>query len=425
MVNPSPEKKPRKGTRGGARPGAGRKPKVAKDVATSTVMRTPRAEKPKSKRGGARPGAGRKPKVAKDVATSTVTRTPRAEKPKSKRGGARPGAGRKPKVAKDVATSTVTRTQRGEKPKSKRGGARPGAGRKPKVAKALATPTVTRTTRSEKPKSKRGGARPGAGRKPKVKVIASEQTIPRVVLAMQALPRQEKETPLERQKVRQVLPTQEVLSQRTSTPQKATSKRGGPRPGAGRKPLPNARRRVFSIRLNDQRKEFCQRKGQKYFQNLIEELMQPEHSKDEIQEVRMPSMRPSQKANIPFVRMDVPCGFPSPALDYESDEINLHDYLIHRPEATILIRAEGESMTAAGINDGDLLIVDRSVTPRNNDIVLAYFDGQFTIKRFYKTDDKTIRLRPDSFKPDYPVIHPNLNDFQIEGVVTGITRKLK
>src|SRR5262245_48589633 len=77
-------------------------------------------------------------------------------------------------------------------------------------------------------------------------------------------------------------------------------------------------------------------------------------------------------------------GFPSPATDYEQGPINLNKYLISNENASFLFRVRGESMMGVGIYDGDTLIVDRSVTPRHNHIVLAIVDEEFTVKRLYK-----------------------------------------
>lgn len=74
-------------------------------------------------------------------------------------------------------------------------------------------------------------------------------------------------------------------------------------------------------------------------------------------------------------RARVALGFPSPAEDAEEDRINLNELLIHNPPATFLYRAYGTSMVDAGICDGDILIIDRSVTPRHGDIVIASWEG--------------------------------------------------
>lgn len=83
----------------------------------------------------------------------------------------------------------------------------------------------------------------------------------------------------------------------------------------------------------------------------------------------------------PLLGKPVPAGFPSPAADYIEGHLNLDDHLIEHPEATFLIRVTGHSMTGFGIHDGDLLVVDRSLTPASRSIVIAVVDGQFTVKQ--------------------------------------------
>ena len=124
------------------------------------------------------------------------------------------------------------------------------------------------------------------------------------------------------------------------------------------------------------------------------------------------------------VEMRVACGFPSPALDYPSEEISLSDLMIRNPAATFFCEARGDSMADAGIDEGDTLIVDRSVEARSGDIVLAYLHGDFTIKRLRIVDGRP-ELHPENEAADYPVLRPEeSDDFSIEGVVTGFCRKL-
>jgi DNA polymerase V len=124
---------------------------------------------------------------------------------------------------------------------------------------------------------------------------------------------------------------------------------------------------------------------------------------------------------LPFYIEGVSCGFPSPADDFAENSLDLNEYLINNPASTFFIRARGESMIDAFINDGDILIVDRSLTPKNNQIVLACIDGEFLIKRLIKKND-TIYLQPCN--PAYKLINVTKSDaFQIEGVVTYIIRK--
>jgi len=84
-----------------------------------------------------------------------------------------------------------------------------------------------------------------------------------------------------------------------------------------------------------------------------------------------------------LIESPVPAGFPSPADDVK-DKIDLNEHLIRRPESTYLIRVQGDSMIDAGIFDGDLLIVDRSIEPTTGDIVIAVVNGDFTVKKLYR-----------------------------------------
>ena len=84
---------------------------------------------------------------------------------------------------------------------------------------------------------------------------------------------------------------------------------------------------------------------------------------------------------IPLFSSSVAAGFASPADDHLEAELDLNDYLIAHPSETFFVRAKGDSMQQAGIFDKDLLIVDRSLTPKDNDIVIAAVAGQLTVKR--------------------------------------------
>jgi DNA polymerase V len=84
---------------------------------------------------------------------------------------------------------------------------------------------------------------------------------------------------------------------------------------------------------------------------------------------------------LPLYSSRVQAGFPSPADDYIEDKIDLNHHLIKKPSATFLVRASGDSMIDAGIRDGDLLIVDRSLKPTSGKIVIAAVEGQLTVKR--------------------------------------------
>lgn len=123
------------------------------------------------------------------------------------------------------------------------------------------------------------------------------------------------------------------------------------------------------------------------------------------------------KTETPFFEGGVSAGFPIPTGDTPSGVLNLHDLCVKRPVATYFVRARGDSMIGAGIYDGDLLVVDRSLSPHNGDVVIAAIEGEFTVKRFEKTDHE-IRLIPEN--PSYsPItIHPG-SDSAFWGVVTS------
>ena len=88
----------------------------------------------------------------------------------------------------------------------------------------------------------------------------------------------------------------------------------------------------------------------------------------------------SSKLPLPFADQGVKAGFPSPAQDYMTDSIDLNRELIRHPATTFYARADGDSMKDCGIDDGDLLVIDKSLDPLDGDIVVAYIDGEFTLK---------------------------------------------
>ena len=124
---------------------------------------------------------------------------------------------------------------------------------------------------------------------------------------------------------------------------------------------------------------------------------------------------------IPLFEGSVQAGFPSPADDYMDMDLDLHDHLVQNPSATFCVKAIGESMKDAGIQSGDVMIVDRSLEPENRSIVLAVIDGEFTVKRV-NVNDKELYLMPenDSFTP---IKITEEMDFQVWGVVTFIIHK--
>ena len=116
----------------------------------------------------------------------------------------------------------------------------------------------------------------------------------------------------------------------------------------------------------------------------------------------------------------VSAGFPSPATDFIDLTIDLNRHLIKHPSATYYARVKGESMRDAGINDGDLLIVDKSIDPADGKIAICYIDGEFTLKRI-KIDLDGIWLMPanDRFKP---IRIEQDNTLVIWGIVTFVIK---
>lgn len=117
----------------------------------------------------------------------------------------------------------------------------------------------------------------------------------------------------------------------------------------------------------------------------------------------------------------VSAGFPSPAEEELADAISLDDYLIKNKQASFLLKVSGNSMQNAGIRPGDLVIVERGRDPKNNDIVVAEVDHEWTIKRFVKMNNKIVLMAEN---PRYKPIIPK-QELNIGGVVVGVIRKYR
>lgn len=124
---------------------------------------------------------------------------------------------------------------------------------------------------------------------------------------------------------------------------------------------------------------------------------------------------------IPLFSDSVQAGFPSPAEDHMDMDLNLNDHLVHNPSATFCVKAIGESMKDAGIKSGDIMIVDKSLEPKNRSIVLAVIDGEFTVKRVNMNENE-LYLIPENSNFS-PIKITQEMDFQVWGVVTYIIHK--
>ncbi len=123
-----------------------------------------------------------------------------------------------------------------------------------------------------------------------------------------------------------------------------------------------------------------------------------------------------------LISSGISAGFPSPAGDFKQDRISLDKELIKNKEATFFARVSGQSMVGAGLDNNDLLVIDRSLEPTNNKIAVCLIDGEFTVKRL-KVENDRILLKPENL--DYkPIEITEENQFIIWGIVTNVIKKV-
>lgn len=132
--------------------------------------------------------------------------------------------------------------------------------------------------------------------------------------------------------------------------------------------------------------------------------------------VYKPDFRGGQ--TLPIFLESVSAGFPSPADDYLEGKIDLNKHLVKHPSATFFVKVTGDSMIDAGIHSGDTLIVDRSVDPKDGNIVIAVIDGELTVKRLSRSMSK-LYLLPENRNFEAIEITEEMN-FEIWGVVTNV-----
>ena len=116
-------------------------------------------------------------------------------------------------------------------------------------------------------------------------------------------------------------------------------------------------------------------------------------------------------------------GFPSPATDYMTQAIDLNKELVRHPAATFYGRVVGDSMIDAGVDEGDILVIDKALEARDGDMAVCFVDGEFTLKYIYISEDGIV-LKPAN--PKYPEIEITEGvDFKMWGVVTYIIKKTR
>jgi len=146
-----------------------------------------------------------------------------------------------------------------------------------------------------------------------------------------------------------------------------------------------------------------------------------QHQTDDHNKVERIKPDTTTNTELPLFQTGISAGFPSPADDYIEDRIDLNRELIRNPSSTFFGRVNGDSMINAGIGDGDLIVIDKSIEPRDGSIVVCVIDGEFTVKRFQKINGE-IFLMPENEK--YKAIKiTNENDFRVWGTVTYTIKK--
>ena len=135
-------------------------------------------------------------------------------------------------------------------------------------------------------------------------------------------------------------------------------------------------------------------------------------------------LRPDPKHSVGqwLIEQGVSAGFPSPADDFKETRISLDKELVKNKEATFYARVSGDSMVEGGLDDGDLLIIDRSLNPENGKIAICLVDGEFTVKRIKKEKNK-LYLMPEN-KKYKPIELKEENELIIWGVVEYVIKKV-
>ena len=142
-----------------------------------------------------------------------------------------------------------------------------------------------------------------------------------------------------------------------------------------------------------------------------------------MEEIKISEVKSEEKTSgLQFFEGRVQAGFPSPAQGEYADTIDLNRALITNPSATFCARVIGNSMVDAGINEGDLLIIDRSLPPHDGSIAVCFIDGDFTVKRLSVREEGIFLTPANADFPEMAV--PEDSNFQVWGVVSHIIKRV-
>lgn len=148
------------------------------------------------------------------------------------------------------------------------------------------------------------------------------------------------------------------------------------------------------------------------------------HRKKDMVKIEILNADTETKLNLFFAEKQITAGFPSPADDYIENSLDLNKELIKHPASTFYGRIRGDSMIDAGINDGDIVVIDKSLPPKNGALAVCFIDGEFTLKKIALNNGK-ITLLPANNKYKSINISENKNsDFMVWGIVTYIIKKV-
>lgn len=134
-------------------------------------------------------------------------------------------------------------------------------------------------------------------------------------------------------------------------------------------------------------------------------------------------MKKETKFFAPLMNAPVRAGFPNPAEDAAGMALDLNQLLVKHPVSTYYLRVEGDSMKDAGISPGDIVVVDKSLEPKNGDIVVAALDGDFTLKQLKKLGSEVWLVAANPAYP--PLAAHEASDFALWGVVTYVVHRFR